>query len=198
MNTKNQGDTIIQPWEEEYAGAAIYSLVDANGKRYIGQAMHLQERLNSHQKALAEMLQHPEKRPLEGLKMIKAVRSGVKFRVEVLKKLEGGEATINNLRYWEGFMLEQYGGIENTYNSQIPPVPIWNHEPFNYVIVNEPSEVSKHKHRAQRIENWQKANLRRVTVKLNKTVDADIIEKIEQLENVQGYIKRLIREDINK
>lgn len=55
--------------------------------------------------------------------------------------------------------------------------------------------------RKRYIEDWQKENIRRVTVKLNKTTDADIIEKIDHLDrqdSVQGYIKRLIREDISK
>ena len=55
--------------------------------------------------------------------------------------------------------------------------------------------------RRRYIEDWQKENIRRVTVKLNKAADADIIEKLDSLDrqdSVQGYIKRLIREDINK
>lgn len=55
--------------------------------------------------------------------------------------------------------------------------------------------------RRRYIEDWQKENIRRVTVKLNKAADADIIEKLDNLDqqdSVQGYIKRLIREDIDK
>jgi len=52
------------------------------------------------------------------------------------------------------------------------------------------------KDRKQYIEDWQRENIRRVVVKLNKTKDADIIEKIDRQDNVQGYIKRLIREDM--
>lgn len=35
-----------------------------------------------------------------------------------------------------------------------------------------------------------------VTLKLNKTTDADILEQLERCENKQGYIKELIRKDI--
>ena len=35
-------------------------------------------------------------------------------------------------------------------------------------------------------------------MKLNKTTDADIIEKLESIGNKQGYIKALIRADIEK
>lgn len=52
------------------------------------------------------------------------------------------------------------------------------------------------KDRKQYIEDWQRENLRRVVIKLNKAKDADIIEQIDKQENVQGYIKELIRKDI--
>lgn len=35
----------VLTWDTDYNGSAIYSLVDENGKRYIGQAKHLQHRL---------------------------------------------------------------------------------------------------------------------------------------------------------
>lgn len=48
------------------------------------------------------------------------------------------------------------------------------------------------------IEKWQKENLRRVVIKLHKVNDSDIIDRINEEESVQGYIKNLIREDIKK
>lgn len=50
----------------------------------------------------------------------------------------------------------------------------------------------------RKTEEWQKKNLRRVVVKLNLSRDADILDRINNCDNVQGYIKRLIREDIAK
>lgn len=47
-------------------------------------------------------------------------------------------------------------------------------------------------------ERWQKENIRRVVVKLHKINDVDIIERINKEVSIQGYIKRLIREDIAK
>lgn len=47
-------------------------------------------------------------------------------------------------------------------------------------------------------ERWQKENIRRVVVKLNKKSDTDIMEKLDAQDSIQGYIKQLIREDINK
>lgn len=50
----------------------------------------------------------------------------------------------------------------------------------------------------RKTEEWQKKNIRRVVVKLNLSRDADILDRINNCDNVQGYIKRLIREDIAK
>lgn len=47
-------------------------------------------------------------------------------------------------------------------------------------------------------EEWQKKNLKRFVIKLNKTKDADILERLSECGNVQGYVKRLIREDMQK
>ena len=45
---------------------------------------------------------------------------------------------------------------------------------------------------------YQKKMIRRVVVKLNKSTDKDILAKIDATDNVQGYIKSLIRADIAK
>lgn len=37
-----------------------------------------------------------------------------------------------------------------------------------------------------------------VSLKLNKGTDADIIAKLEEVENKQGYMKDLIRKDLQK
>lgn len=37
-----------------------------------------------------------------------------------------------------------------------------------------------------------------VYLKLNLTTDADILERLAQVDNKQGYIKELIRRDINQ
>lgn len=48
------------------------------------------------------------------------------------------------------------------------------------------------------IEKWQRENLVRVVIKLNKNTDQDILDKLDSLDNRQGYIKALIRADISK
>lgn len=37
-----------------------------------------------------------------------------------------------------------------------------------------------------------------ITLKLNKATDADILSKLAAVDNKQGYIKNLIRQDITK
>lgn len=43
---------------------------------------------------------------------------------------------------------------------------------------------------------YDKNNTRRICLKFNLKTDADILEKLESVENKQGYIKDLIRKDI--
>ena len=43
---------------------------------------------------------------------------------------------------------------------------------------------------------WCKDNIKGFYIKLSKTTDADIINRLAGLDNKQGYIKELIRADI--
>lgn len=45
----------------------------------------------------------------------------------------------------------------------------------------------------RQIDAWQKKNIKRIVVKLNKRTDADIIEQLDKEESVQGYIKKAVR-----
>lgn len=45
---------------------------------------------------------------------------------------------------------------------------------------------------------YEAENIKQIKLKLNRRTDADILAKLEAEENVQGYIKRLIREDMKK
>lgn len=45
---------------------------------------------------------------------------------------------------------------------------------------------------------WDAAHTTRVYIKLNNNTDADILQHLETVGNKQGYIKRLIREDMKK
>lgn len=44
---------------------------------------------------------------------------------------------------------------------------------------------------------YQSANTKAYVIKLNRKTDADVIAKLEQVDNKQGYIKSLIRSDLN-
>lgn len=45
---------------------------------------------------------------------------------------------------------------------------------------------------------YEKTNIRRYTIKINKSTESDIFAHLEKISNVQGYIKSLIRKDMEK
>lgn len=45
---------------------------------------------------------------------------------------------------------------------------------------------------------YNKSNVLKVNVNINRNTDADIIAWFENIPNKQGYIKELIRKDMNK
>lgn len=45
---------------------------------------------------------------------------------------------------------------------------------------------------------YDKENTKDIRFKLNRKTDADIIEHLEKCPNKQGYLKELIRKDMNK
>jgi len=45
---------------------------------------------------------------------------------------------------------------------------------------------------------YHKNNIKQMKIDLNKNTDSDIINFLDQCKNKQGYIKRLIREDMKK
>ena len=47
-------------------------------------------------------------------------------------------------------------------------------------------------------QRYDKANAKVYTIKVIKTTEQDIIKKLDSQKNKAGYIKSLIREDINK
>ena len=56
----------------------------------------------------------------------------------------------------------------------------------------EKARVAMNKARAR----YDKENTRHIKFKLNLKTDADILAKLDAEPNTQGYVKRLIREDI--
>jgi len=47
-------------------------------------------------------------------------------------------------------------------------------------------------------KKYDSANTIQLSLKFNKKTDADILEQLEKQDNKQGYIKKIIREDIAK
>lgn len=45
---------------------------------------------------------------------------------------------------------------------------------------------------------YDKANTKRISLKLNVNTDADILDRLQEVDSIQGYIKRLIRKDIEQ
>lgn len=46
------------------------------------------------------------------------------------------------------------------------------------------------------VAKYDATHTKQIKLKLNLKTDADIIKKLEEVENKQGYIKSLIRKDI--
>lgn len=45
---------------------------------------------------------------------------------------------------------------------------------------------------------YMAANVRRMSFDFNRKSDADVIEKLDSVENKTGYIKQLVRDDIKR
>ena len=48
------------------------------------------------------------------------------------------------------------------------------------------------------LNQYEKENLRQIRLKINRKTEPELLEWIEKQENIQGYIKRLILEDMEK
>lgn len=47
-------------------------------------------------------------------------------------------------------------------------------------------------------ERYDKANTKLVVLKLNKKTDCDVLDRLDEVPSKQGYIKKLVRDDIKK
>lgn len=52
--------------------------------------------------------------------------------------------------------------------------------------------------RDEATQRYQDKNMRKILLKINRKTEPEILEQIEKQENMQGYIKRLILEDIER
>lgn len=56
--------------------------------------------------------------------------------------------------------------------------------------------VSEAQRRA--VARYQQANTRQVTLRLNIRTDADVLARLREQPSMQGYLKRLVRDDIER
>lgn len=188
-------------WDTDYNGSAIYSLVDENGKRYIGQAKHLQHRLWGHRSALRRAL-NGNIYYSEGAKLVEAVQNGTTFKVEVLKMFpDVYEVARNTLAYWEQYYLDKYGGIEGTYNGTYAMPINKYYEPFNKDITWEEyakaEKTRKGTIKKKRSDKPKSIGHISVCLWLDES-EIDIYNKLKESSNKELYIKQLIRGDIAK
>lgn len=98
----------------EYNGAAVYALVDENGKRYIGSTVHLKNRIKQHSTYMRTAIRDGHSGFLNA-KLENALLKGTIFKCEILAKVNV-EITKKELEEMERIFLKHFGGIENTYN----------------------------------------------------------------------------------
>ena len=48
------------------------------------------------------------------------------------------------------------------------------------------------------LNQYEKENIRQIRLKINRKTETELLEWIEKQENIQGYIKRLILEDMKR
>lgn len=48
------------------------------------------------------------------------------------------------------------------------------------------------------LAQYEKENLRQIRLKINRKTEPELLEWIEKQDNIQGYIKQLIREDMER
>lgn len=48
------------------------------------------------------------------------------------------------------------------------------------------------------LNKYEKDNLRQIRLKINRKTEPELLEWIEKQDNIQGYLKRLILEDMDR
>ena len=92
----------------------IYSLVDDNGKRYIGSSKNIRQRVKSHKSHINTYLRDG----VDGFvnpAIKKAVKQGLRFRCEVLAVFNC-DMTETERREIERIYIAKFGGYEALYN----------------------------------------------------------------------------------
>lgn len=79
----------------------------------------------------------------------------------------------------------------------------WDEEPQPEEILRSDGERTERteqqrRQRSKASTKYNAAHVRQVKLNLNRRTDADILLRLDSLENVQGYIKELIRRDMER
>jgi len=98
----------------EYNGAAVYALVDDNGKRYIGSTLHLKDRIKQH-KAMMRTVYNHGPNGFVNPKITSALLEGLTFRCEILVMINT-DVSKYELEEMERVFVKHFGGTNNTYN----------------------------------------------------------------------------------
>ena len=98
----------------EYGGPAVYSLIDENGKKYIGSTVNLRRRLKAHASSI-RLVQRKGMDAFISDAMADAVRAGHTFRWSVLETFPA-DIPDGILRLAELRHIEKAGGIDSLYN----------------------------------------------------------------------------------
>lgn len=97
---------------------------------------------------------------------------------EIVKKYKTGAAT-------HRVLAEEYGVSRSTINRILNPAYAANEREANRERINRNRSLYEDK-------------IKKYRLTLHTSNDADIIEKLEAVDNRQGYIKQLIRSDIEQ
>ena len=98
----------------EYNGAAVYALVDKDGKRYIGSTLHLKSRIKQHISLMRTVYKYGPNGWVNP-KITKALLDGVVFQCEVLAMINS-DISKHELEEIERVFVKHYSDIGDTYN----------------------------------------------------------------------------------
>ncbi|MBR0408572.1 MAG: helix-turn-helix domain-containing protein [Clostridia bacterium] len=104
---------------QAYSGAALYALVDENGKKYIGSTNDFQRRVKAWETHLRRIAKQGEGDGFVPAKLSKAFLAGVTFSAVVLEKLPSTVGFMERVQKERAAILE-CGGLDCTYNSILP------------------------------------------------------------------------------
>lgn len=90
--------------------------------------------------------------------------------------------------------------IETVTKDLFPTIEvIVDEEGFNIERIRQDLTIKETSEAMRRaIDKYDKKNTKQISLKLNLKTDADILAKFKTVDNVQGYIKELIRKDLDE